>query len=104
MPLDGVNVANALAHVSCPLLVHGDADRHVPVQHGRALAASAPHARYIEVPGEDHLSLPMQLDALAPAVLEWFERPDCGRLSRPPNRFAHILLPTRHTKRYPWQS
>lgn len=79
LPLDGVNVASALARVSCPLLVHGDADRHVPVQHGRALAASAPHARYIEMPGEDHLSLPMQLDLLAPAVLEWFERPDCNQ-------------------------
>ncbi|MGO1541060.1 MAG: alpha/beta fold hydrolase [Luteimonas sp.] len=79
LPLDGINVADALAHVPCPLLVHGDADRHVPVEHGRTLAASVPHARYIEMPGEDHLSLPMQLDALAPAVLEWFERPDCSQ-------------------------
>ena len=78
LPLKGVDVAAALARVPCPLLVHGDADRHVPVAHGRALAASAPHARYIEVPGEDHLSLPMQLDALAPEVLEWFEQPGCG--------------------------
>lgn len=79
LPLDGVNVADALVHVSCPLLVHGDADRHVPVEHGRILAASAPHARYIEVPGEDHLSLPMQLDALAPEVLDWLGQPGCGR-------------------------
>lgn len=79
LPLDGVDVVAALADVPCPLLVHGDADRHVPVAHGRALAASAPHARYIELRGEDHLSLPMQLDALAPAVLDWFEHPGCGR-------------------------
>lgn len=78
LPLDDVDVVAALADVRCPLLVHGDADRHVPVAHGRALAASAPHARYIELPGEDHLSLPMQLDALAPAVLDWFEHPACG--------------------------
>ena len=79
LPLDAVNVTDALVHVPCPLLVHGDADRHVPVEHGRALAASAPHARYIEMPGEDHLSLPMQLDALAPAVVDWFGQPDCGQ-------------------------
>ncbi|WP_133001015.1 alpha/beta fold hydrolase [Luteimonas arsenica] len=79
LPLDGVDVVAALAEVRCPLLVHGDADRHVPVAHGRALAASAPHARYIELPGEDHLSLPMQLDELAPAVLDWFDHPGCAR-------------------------
>lgn len=78
LPLGGVDVTEPLAQVSCPLLVHGDADRHVPVAHGRALAASAPHARYIEMPGEDHLTLPMQLDALAPEVLDWFDQPGCG--------------------------
>lgn len=59
------------------MLVHGDADRQVPVAHGRALAASAPHARYLEVPGEDHLTLPMQLDTLGPVVVDWFEHPPC---------------------------
>ena len=77
LSLDSVDVGAALAHVPCPLLVHGDADRHVPVAHGRALAASSPHARYIEIPGQDHLSLPMQLDALMPVVLDWFEQPGC---------------------------
>ncbi|MGY0632798.1 alpha/beta fold hydrolase [Luteimonas sp. A478] len=82
LPLGGVSVVAALANVPCPLLVHGDADRHVPVEHGRTLAASAPHARYLELPGEDHLSLPMQLDALAPAVLDWFEQPHCQAATR----------------------
>jgi pimeloyl-ACP methyl ester carboxylesterase len=79
LPLAGVDVAAALARVPCPLLVHGDADRHVPVAHGRALAAAAPQARYIEMPGEDHLSLPMRLDALAPVVVDWFEQSTCPR-------------------------
>lgn len=79
LPLASVDVGAALADVACPLLLHGDADRHVPVAHGRALAASAPHARYIEVAGEDHLSLPMQLDQLVPLVLDWFEQPACPR-------------------------
>ncbi|WP_158238438.1 MULTISPECIES: alpha/beta fold hydrolase [Luteimonas] len=75
LPLDGVSVGNALAQVhACVLLVHGADDRHVPVAHGRALAAAAPQARYLELAGEDHLSLPMRLDLLAPVVVDWFDR------------------------------
>ncbi|MDH5823663.1 alpha/beta hydrolase [Luteimonas sp. RD2P54] len=77
LPLDAVDVGAALARVPCPLLVHGGADRHVPVAHGRALAAAAPHARYLEIAGESHLSLPMRLDLLAPVVVDWFDRPAC---------------------------
>ncbi len=74
LPLDGVDVADALAEVpACVLLIHGREDRHVPVHHGRALAAAAPQARYIEVPGEDHISLPMRLDLLAPTVIDWLD-------------------------------
>lgn len=78
LPLDGVDVRSALADAPCPLLVHGSADRHVPVTHGRALAAAVPRARYVEVPGEDHLSLPMRLDLLAPLVVDWISQPGCG--------------------------
>ncbi|WP_052772784.1 alpha/beta fold hydrolase [Luteimonas sp. FCS-9] len=78
LPLDGVDVGAALAHApACVLLVHGGADRHVPVAHGRALAAAAPRARYLELAGEDHLSLPMRLDRLAPTVVDWFDAPTC---------------------------
>ena len=31
-------------------------------------------ARYLELVGEDHLSLPMRLDRLGPTVVDWFER------------------------------
>jgi pimeloyl-ACP methyl ester carboxylesterase len=81
LPLDDVDVTAALARVPCPLLVHGDADRHVPVAHGRALARAAPQARYVEIHGEDHLTLPMQLDALAPMVVDWLEQPGCQRIA-----------------------
>ena len=78
LPLDGVDVGAALARSpGCVLLVHGDADRHVPVAHGRALAAAVPGTRYLELAGEDHLSLPMRLDRLAPTVVDWFDAPAC---------------------------
>ncbi len=66
--------------------LHGRDDAHVPVAHGRALAAAAPRARYLELAGEDHLSLPIRLDRLGPTVLDWFERTpssDGGRCPQP---------------------
>lgn len=75
LDLDRVDVGAALAQApACVLLIHGRDDQHIPVAHGRLLAAAAPRARYIEVAGEDHLSLPMRLDRLAPTVIDWFER------------------------------
>ena len=75
LDLDRIDVGAALAQApACVLLIHGRDDAHVPVAHGRALAAAAPRARYLELPGEDHLSLPMRLDRLAPVVEDWFAR------------------------------
>lgn len=75
LDLNQVDVGAALAQApACVLLVHGRDDAHVPVAHGRALAAAAPQARYLELAGEDHLSLPMRLDRLGPTVVDWFER------------------------------
>lgn len=82
--LDQVDVGAALAQVpSCVLLLHGREDRHVPVAHGRALAAAAPRAHYIEVAGEDHISLPMRLDLLAPTVIDWLGNAGPARKSCP---------------------
>ncbi|MEN4905012.1 alpha/beta fold hydrolase [Luteimonas sp. TWI1416] len=83
LPLDEIDVGAALTRVpGCVLLIHGRADRHVPVAHGRALAAAAPRARYLELAGEDHLSLPMQLDLLLPTVVNWLDAPTCPARAR----------------------
>jgi pimeloyl-ACP methyl ester carboxylesterase len=75
LDLDRIDVGAALAQApACVLLLHGRDDAHVPVAHGRALAAAAPRARYLELAGEDHLSLPMRLDRLGPTVVDWFDR------------------------------
>ncbi|MFC6841174.1 alpha/beta hydrolase family protein [Xanthomonas theicola] len=71
--LDQIDVtAAARAAPACLLLLHGSADQHIPVAHGRLLALDAPRAHYLEMPGENHLSLPMRLDLLAPTVEDWF--------------------------------
>ena len=75
LDLDSIDVGAALAQApACVLLIHGTDDQHIPVAHGRLLAAAAPRARYLEIAGEDHLSLPMRLDRLAPTVVDWFDR------------------------------
>ncbi|MBO9766171.1 MULTISPECIES: alpha/beta hydrolase family protein [Xanthomonas] len=72
LDLDRVDVAHALADTrSCVLLLHGDADQHIPVAHGRALALASARAHYLELPGENHLSLPLRLDVLGGPIDQW---------------------------------
>ena len=50
----------AVEQISVPaLVVHGDADRIVPIENGRALAARLPNARFVELPGRGH-NLPLE--------------------------------------------
>jgi 3-oxoadipate enol-lactonase len=51
------------------LVVHGDADRIVPVENGRALAARLPNARLVELRGRGHLALLEDPDAFNRAVV-----------------------------------
>lgn len=82
LDLDRIDVAPALqravAH-TCTLLLHGDRDQHIPVAHGRRLATGAPQARYVEVRGEDHISLPLRLDLLGDVVTDWMARSPSAR-------------------------
>jgi 3-oxoadipate enol-lactonase len=46
-----------LARIAAPtIVVHGDADRLVRVQHARRLAEMIPGSRYVELPGVGHLT------------------------------------------------
>ena len=50
----------AVESIEAPaLVVHGDADRILPVENGRRLAARLPNARYVELPGAGH-NLPLE--------------------------------------------
>lgn len=73
--LDRVDVARALAETrACVLLLHGQGDQHIPVSQGRQLAQANPRAHYIEMRGEDHITLPLRLDLLAGVVDDWMAR------------------------------
>jgi class 3 adenylate cyclase/pimeloyl-ACP methyl ester carboxylesterase len=54
--VEETDVRDVLAAIRVPtLILHRANDRIVPVQHGRYLAEHIPGARYVELPGSDHL-------------------------------------------------
>ena len=72
LDLDQVDVARAVADTrACVLLLHGQNDAHVRVDQGRRLAAASDRVHYIELRGEDHITLPLRLDLLGGVVDDW---------------------------------
>ena len=55
---DDIDVRSLLPQVTTPTLVmHCDRDRAVPAEKGRQIAAAIPNARYVSLPGANHLML-----------------------------------------------
>jgi DNA-binding winged helix-turn-helix (wHTH) protein/pimeloyl-ACP methyl ester carboxylesterase len=55
---DDIDVGPLLSQVKAPtLVIHCDRDRAVPAEDGRRLAAGIPGARYVSLPGANHLML-----------------------------------------------
>ncbi|WP_313275141.1 alpha/beta fold hydrolase [Stenotrophomonas sp.] len=77
LDLDRVDVARALSGTqACVLLLHGQDDQHVRVEQGRRLASSSPRVHYIEMRGEDHITLPLRVDLLGGVVDDWLAHDD----------------------------
>ena len=58
-PYPRLQPINRIASVTVPiLLIHGNADKQVPVHHAHRLAAANPSARIEVLDGADHISLP----------------------------------------------
>lgn len=56
--INAIDVRSILSTINVPtLVVHSAGDLIVPVEHGRYLAEHIPGARYIELPGDDHLTI-----------------------------------------------
>lgn len=84
----GIDVRHVLSSISVPTLIfHREHDSVVPVEAGRYLAAHIPGARYVELPGADHMIQALDheiLDDLLDEVEEFLtgahERPEPDRL------------------------
>lgn len=72
MRLNGkLDIRAVLPTISVPtLVIHRTGDLAVPVEHGRYLADHIPNARYVELPGSDHLPWLGDADAILDEIAE----------------------------------
>jgi pimeloyl-ACP methyl ester carboxylesterase len=64
-----IDVRHVLPTISIPTLVlHRTGDIPVPVEHGRYLAEHIPGAKYLELPGDDHMPWAGDVDSLCDEV------------------------------------
>ena len=67
-----MDVRAVLPAIDVPtLVIHREGDRMIPVQQGRYLAEAIPGARYVELPGNDHLPFAGDLDVVLDQVEEF---------------------------------
>ena len=67
-----IDVRDLLPTIRVPaLIVHRTGDRDVNIEEGRWLAARIPEARFVELPGEDHLPWVGDQDAMLDEVQEF---------------------------------
>jgi pimeloyl-ACP methyl ester carboxylesterase/DNA-binding XRE family transcriptional regulator len=67
-----IDVRPVLPTIHVPtLVIHRTGDRLVPVELGRSMAAQIPDARYVELPGDDHLPFVGDQDTLLDALEEF---------------------------------
>jgi class 3 adenylate cyclase len=88
-----IDVRYVLSSISAPTLIfHRVDDSLVPVRAGRHLAAHIPGARYVELPGEDHLIQTLDQEVLD-HLLDDIEELLTGTKQRPePDRVLATLL------------
>jgi class 3 adenylate cyclase len=81
-----IDIRNILSSIHVPTLVlHRKGDRDVVVENGRYLARNIPGAKYVELPGEDHLLWVGDTDSIADEVEEFLTG------SRPPRSIDRVL-------------
>jgi pimeloyl-ACP methyl ester carboxylesterase len=71
--LANIDTASALARAPCTLLLRGDKDQLVSAQTLQALSDTSARARYIELSGEDHITMPLRTDRLLQPMLDWMQ-------------------------------
>lgn len=72
--LDAVDPGNALARsVQCSLILRGTHDELMSRRSLQSLSQRSPLAAYVDVPGQDHMTLPLRTDLLFQPVLAWMQ-------------------------------
>jgi pimeloyl-ACP methyl ester carboxylesterase/DNA-binding CsgD family transcriptional regulator len=87
-----IDVRHVLPMIRVPTLVlHRTGDRRVRVEAGRALGAGIPGARYVEMPGSDHVLWTGDVDRVADEIEEFLTGTRAQPASRPERVLATIL-------------
>ncbi|WP_019466268.1 alpha/beta hydrolase family protein [Dyella japonica] len=68
-----IDTAGALAHAPCTLILRGGNDPLVSAQTLKALTDASARVRYIELSGENHITLPLRTDRLLQPMLDWMQ-------------------------------
>ena len=67
-----IDARHVLAAIAVPtLILHRTGDRTVPIEHGRYLAEHVTSAKYVELPGDDHVPWAGDTDALVDEIEEF---------------------------------
>jgi pimeloyl-ACP methyl ester carboxylesterase/DNA-binding winged helix-turn-helix (wHTH) protein len=71
-----IDVRNVLPSIRVPtLVIHRTGDQCLKVDEGRYLASRIPHARFVELPGADHLPFVGDQDAILAVVEDFLRHP-----------------------------
>ena len=85
-----LDITADLQHITAPTLVmHRTRDRAIPMPLGRYIADHITGARFVEVPGEDHLLWTQGADAILDEIEQFLTG---TRQSRPPERMLATVL------------
>jgi pimeloyl-ACP methyl ester carboxylesterase/class 3 adenylate cyclase len=85
-----IDVRGILPAIRVPtLVIHRTGDRVIPVESGRYLAEHIPDARYVEVPGDDHLPFVGNIDSIVDEIEEFLTG---SRRAREPDRVLATVL------------
>jgi len=88
-----IDVRHLLAAVQAPtLILHRAGDEMVPVEAGRYLAEQIPGAKYVEVPGTDHLVLDNETQDVIADEIEEFITGERHRLVEPDRVLATVMF------------
>lgn len=84
------DVQDTLPRIASPTLVMNRSDnRVVPIEHSRDVTASIAGARFVELPGQDHLMFSQDIDHVADEIEEFLTG---ARTGKDPDRLLTTLL------------
>ena len=93
------DIRSALPSISTPTLVlHRTGDLIYPVEHGRYLGEHIPDARFVELPGTDHLPFWEEPDIILDLIEEFVTGTKTVDVDRFDRVLATVLSPTSSTR------